>query len=164
MSNHTSSSNQASKRLSRATPQSRRSWTLEEERTLIDGLKDLCVKGWKADNGTFRPGYMTELELYLNKIHPNCGLKSQPHINSKMKTWKKDYGTIALLKSRSGLGFQYGEGRIIVDDPSKWDEFVKADPNAKGMQNKTWPLFEDWEEIFGKDRATGEFAEGLAMG
>ncbi|XP_060168667.1 uncharacterized protein LOC132599354 isoform X2 [Lycium barbarum] len=160
MSNHTSSSDQASKRSSRATPQSRRSWTLEEERTLIDGLKDLCVKGWKADNGTFRPGYMTELELYLNKIHPNCGLKTQPHINSKMKIWKKDYGTIALLKSRSGLGFHYGEGRIIVDDPSKWDEFVKADPNAKGMQNKTWPLFEDWEEIFGKDRATGEFAEG----
>ncbi|XP_059301939.1 uncharacterized protein LOC132053860 [Lycium ferocissimum] len=28
------------------------------------------------------------------------------------------------------------------------------------MQNKTWPLFEDWEEIFGKDRGTGEFAEG----
>lgn len=28
------------------------------------------------------------------------------------------------------------------------------------MNTKKWPMFEDWEEIFGKDRATGEFAEG----
>jgi len=28
------------------------------------------------------------------------------------------------------------------------------------MNTKKWPLFKDWEEIFGKDRATGEFAEG----
>nr|XP_009593789.1 uncharacterized protein LOC104090408 [Nicotiana tomentosiformis] len=28
------------------------------------------------------------------------------------------------------------------------------------MNSKKWPLFADWEEIFGKDRATGEFAEG----
>ncbi|XP_059293012.1 uncharacterized protein LOC132046404 [Lycium ferocissimum] len=28
------------------------------------------------------------------------------------------------------------------------------------MNTRKWPMFEDWEEIFGKDRATGEFAEG----
>ena len=28
------------------------------------------------------------------------------------------------------------------------------------MNLKKWPLFADWEEIFGKDRAFGEFAEG----
>ena len=28
------------------------------------------------------------------------------------------------------------------------------------MNLKKWPLFADWEEIFGKDRATGEFVEG----
>lgn len=27
------------------------------------------------------------------------------------------------------------------------------------MNAKKWPMFEDWEEIFGKDKATGEFAE-----
>ncbi|PHU07416.1 hypothetical protein BC332_23905 [Capsicum chinense] len=27
------------------------------------------------------------------------------------------------------------------------------------MNTKKWPMFEDWEEIFDKDRATGEFAE-----
>ncbi|KAK4730080.1 hypothetical protein R3W88_023068 [Solanum pinnatisectum] len=28
------------------------------------------------------------------------------------------------------------------------------------MNTKKWPMFVDWEEIFVKDRATGEFAEG----
>ncbi|KAK6780997.1 hypothetical protein RDI58_023181 [Solanum bulbocastanum] len=28
------------------------------------------------------------------------------------------------------------------------------------MNTKKWPLFADWEEIFGKDKATGEHAEG----
>ncbi|KAH0743471.1 hypothetical protein KY290_031464 [Solanum tuberosum] len=28
------------------------------------------------------------------------------------------------------------------------------------MNTKKWPLFKEWEEIFGKDRAIGEFAEG----
>uniref|UniRef100_M1CYY3 RNase H family protein n=1 Tax=Solanum tuberosum TaxID=4113 RepID=M1CYY3_SOLTU len=35
----------------------------------------------------------------------------------------------------------------------------RVDPNAKSMNLKKCPLFADWEEIFSKDRATGEFAE-----
>ncbi|KAH0709753.1 hypothetical protein KY290_011160 [Solanum tuberosum] len=59
-----------------------------------------------------------------------------------------------MLKSRSGLGFQYSDGTIIVDDPKFWDDFLKVDPNAKNMDIKKWPMFADWEEIFGRDRAT----------
>ncbi|KAK6794491.1 hypothetical protein RDI58_007944 [Solanum bulbocastanum] len=91
MSSQTSS--HTSKRSRNSTPSTRRTWTAAEERTLIDGLKELCVNGWRGDNGTFKPGYLKELECYLCEHHPNNGLK-------------------------------------------------------------------DWEEIFGKDRATGEFAEG----
>ncbi|XP_075094813.1 uncharacterized protein LOC107830513 [Nicotiana tabacum] len=45
-----------------------------------------------------------------------------------------------------------------IEDQWRW---FKMDPKAKSMKTKKWPMFEDWEEIFGKDRATGEFAEGL---
>ncbi|KAH0726764.1 hypothetical protein KY284_002629 [Solanum tuberosum] len=55
-----------------------------------------------------------ELEHYMNARHPNCGLKSLPHV----------------------------------------------DPYVKSMNLKKWSLFADWEKIFGKDRATGEFAKG----
>uniref|UniRef100_A0A3Q7ICG3 Myb/SANT-like domain-containing protein n=1 Tax=Solanum lycopersicum TaxID=4081 RepID=A0A3Q7ICG3_SOLLC len=149
-----------SKRSRNSTPPTRRTWTAAEERTLIDGLKALCVNGWRGDNGTFKPGYLKELECYLCEHHPNSGLKGEPHVLSKIRYWKKCYASIAMLKSRSGLGFQYSDGPIIVDDPKFWDDFLKVDPNAKNMNTKKWPMFVDWEKIFGKDRATGEFAEG----
>ncbi|KAF3627776.1 putative HUA2-like protein 3-like [Capsicum annuum] len=128
-----------SKRSRRSTPSNRRTWTPEED-SLIDGLKELCVNGWRADNGTFRPGYLTKLEYYLRERHPDSGLKGEPHINSKLKAWKRSHAHISLLKGRSGLGFQYSDGTIIVDDSIEWEKFLK--------------------KIFGKDRATGEHAEG----
>ncbi|KAK4731325.1 hypothetical protein R3W88_024313 [Solanum pinnatisectum] len=123
-------SNTSKKRARKSTPSSRRVWTPEEELTLVDGSKELCV------NETFRHGYLMELEHYMNARHPNCGLESLPHVDSKIRAWKKSYATISLLKSQSGLGFQY------------INELKKCS------------LFTDWEEIFGKDRATREFAEG----
>ncbi|KAL2900933.1 Telomeric DNA-binding factor trf1 [Bienertia sinuspersici] len=47
----------------------KRSWTKAEEKVLIDGL--------------------LEMKEELNKKFPGCGLKSNPHIESKMK-WFKD--------------------------------------------------------------------------
>lgn len=114
------------KRSRRSTPLTRRTWTLKEESSLIDGLKELCVNGWRADNETFRPGYLTELEYYLRQRHPDSGLKGEPYINSKLKAWKRSHAHISLLKGRSGLGFQYSDGTIIVDDPIEWKKFLKV--------------------------------------
>ncbi|KAK6781956.1 hypothetical protein RDI58_019752 [Solanum bulbocastanum] len=77
-----------------------------------------------------------ELEHYMNARYPNCGLKSLPRVDSKIRAWRKSYVTTSLRKSRSGLGFQYSDGSILVDDPKAWDDLIK-------------------------DRATGEFAEVL---
>ncbi|KAH0663782.1 hypothetical protein KY284_028713 [Solanum tuberosum] len=113
-----------------------------------------------ADNGTFRPGYLMELEHYLRERHPDNGLKGEPHVNSKLKAWKRSYASLSLLKGRSGLGFQYTDGTIIIDDPKELDKIFKDDPGASTMNNKKWPLFADWEEFFRKDRTTREHAEG----
>ncbi|KAG5632938.1 hypothetical protein H5410_004655 [Solanum commersonii] len=48
------------KRARKSTPSSRRVWTLEEEFTLVDGLKELCVNGWRGDNETFKHGYLMD--------------------------------------------------------------------------------------------------------
>ncbi|KAH0766693.1 hypothetical protein KY285_002564 [Solanum tuberosum] len=157
-------SNTSRKRARKSTPSSRRVWTPEEELTLVNGLKELCVNGWKRDNGTFRHGCLMELEHYINARHSNCGLKSLPQVDSKIRAWKKSYATISLLKSRSGLGFQYSDGSILVDDPKAWDDLIKVDPYAKSMTFKKWPLFADWEEIFRKDGATKQSAEGPEVG
>ncbi|KAG5585373.1 hypothetical protein H5410_045807 [Solanum commersonii] len=66
-----------------------------------------------------------ELEHYMNARHSNCGLESLAHVDSKLRAWKKSYATISLLKSRSGLGFQYSDGSLLVDDPKAWDDLIK---------------------------------------
>ncbi|PHT29319.1 Glutamyl-tRNA(Gln) amidotransferase subunit B, chloroplastic/mitochondrial [Capsicum baccatum] len=157
--NSQTSSTKASKKSSNSTPSTRRMWIPEEEQTLLDGLKEFCANDWRGNNGTFRPGHLMELERYIHKHHPKSALKGELHIKNKMRYWKKCYGIIALLKTQSGLGFQYSDRSILIDDPTFWDNFLKAEPKAKNMNTKKWPMFEDWEEIFGKDRATGEFVE-----
>ncbi|PHU05119.1 hypothetical protein BC332_25941 [Capsicum chinense] len=66
-----------------------------------------------------------ELGHYLHERHPDSGLKDEPHINSKLKAWKESYANISLLKGRSGLGFQYSDTTIFVDDQTKWGKFLK---------------------------------------
>ncbi|KAM3290225.1 hypothetical protein P3S67_018514 [Capsicum chacoense] len=118
-------------------------WISEEEQTLLDGLKMLCANGWRGDNGTFRPGHLMELERYIHKHHPKSALKGEPHIKNKMRYWKKCYEIIALLKTQSGLEFQYSDEAILIDDPAFWDNFLKDEPKAKNMNTKKWPMFED---------------------
>ncbi|KAK6779922.1 hypothetical protein RDI58_022106 [Solanum bulbocastanum] len=115
----TATSNTSKKRARKSAPSSRRVWTPKEELTLVDELKELCV------NETFRHEYLMELEHYMNARHPNCGLESLPHVDSKIRAWTKSYATISLLKSRSGLGFQYSDGSILVDDPKAWNNLIK---------------------------------------
>ncbi|KAG5616407.1 hypothetical protein H5410_016231 [Solanum commersonii] len=152
------------KRRSNMSQKRARVWTQEEELTLVDGLKKLCANDWKEDDGTFKHGYLMELEQHINDCHPNSGLQALPHIFSKIRGWKKHYMTLSLVKSRSGLGFRYSDGTILVEDPKAWDDFIKVDPYAKSMTFRKWPLFVDWEEIFRKDGATEQSAEGPEVG
>ncbi|KAG5611548.1 hypothetical protein H5410_022829 [Solanum commersonii] len=57
----------------------------------------------------------------MNVRHPNYGLKSLPHVDSKIRAWKKSYATISLLK---------------IDDRKSWDDLIKVDPNAKSINLK----------------------------
>ena len=36
---------------------------------------------------------------------------------------------------------------------------VQRDPNARGMRQRAWPLWDDWKVLFGKDRAVGTVAK-----
>ncbi|KAG6429232.1 hypothetical protein SASPL_107277 [Salvia splendens] len=82
----------------------RRSWTEAEEMCLMGSLKELVSLGWKSDNG-FRNGYQQKLEDSLRLAFPRCDIKANPHISSKIHTWKKIYGALSLVLGRSGVGF-----------------------------------------------------------
>ncbi|KAL0385654.1 UNVERIFIED_CONTAM: hypothetical protein Sradi_2959700 [Sesamum radiatum] len=138
---------------------SHRVWSVREEEGLIAALKDIVKQGWKCDNG-FRTGYLGVLEQEMVKLFPSSDIKADPHIQSKIHVWKKTYGSIVSMLTRSGFGWNDATNMVVVDD-DVWENYVKVDPFVKNMRLKSFPFYPAWCEVFGKDRATGEFAEDI---
>ncbi|KAI8573869.1 hypothetical protein RHMOL_Rhmol01G0308900 [Rhododendron molle] len=135
----------------------RRSWRKVEEDALMKCMLNEEGK-WKSENG-FRTGYFTHLQKELQKVLPGCTLQANPHIDSKVKHWKSIWAKLVDIINLSGFGWDAVNNRIDVDQ-SVWDAYEKAHgKKAQGLYGKSFPYFEDWQTIFGKDRATGAGAE-----
>ncbi|KAL8513397.1 hypothetical protein ACS0TY_012745 [Phlomoides rotata] len=132
-----------------------RTWSKIEEDALVQCLTDIVNDGWKADNG-FRCGFQRELEKGMRKLLVGTDIVANPHINLKIHVWKKEYGALSDLLSKSGIGWNSTTNTIDVLDETVWDAQKKIDPKVVSMRHKSWPYYESWLDIFGKDRATGE--------
>ncbi|KAL8508404.1 hypothetical protein ACS0TY_018858 [Phlomoides rotata] len=139
------------------TTRARRSWTKPEEDALIHCLLDIVAEGWKADNG-FKAGFQRELEKGMKKLLPGTDISATPHINSKIHVWKKEYGALSDLLTKSGIGWNSSTCMLDIIDESMWDAQKRADPHIKSLRFKSWPYYGQWLDIFGKDRATGDQA------
>ncbi|XP_047963587.1 uncharacterized protein LOC125208075 isoform X2 [Salvia hispanica] len=117
-------------------------------------MKELVATGWKSENG-YRAGYLTRALEALKHEFPKTDICVHPHIKSRIQSWKKNYYSPMQILDRSGVGFNTdGDYKIDIDD-EQWTQVVQKDSNAKYTRNKSWPMFADWKEIFGKDRAEG---------
>ncbi|KAL7210786.1 hypothetical protein ACSBR2_013790 [Camellia fascicularis] len=142
---------------------SRRIWTKREELFLISAMRDLCNDPkWKVDNGQFKSGFYGELEKRIVMTFPGSDLHACPHIESKIKIWRKHYGLLYEMTKLSGFGWNNTEKMVLVDSDDVWENFVRRQPSASSMRNKSFPYYEDWLVLFGKERATGELAEDPA--
>ncbi|XP_073284994.1 uncharacterized protein [Primulina huaijiensis] len=137
----------------------RRIWSGREEDVLIQSLKEVMRKGWKSENG-FKVGYLTLLENAMHTAIPETNIRGNPHINSKIHVWKKTYSTLVTLLSKSGVGWNDTDKTIDATDET-WESIVKHDPSFRPMRHKQWMHFDDWAEIFGNDRATGEHSKNF---
>ncbi|XP_075477636.1 uncharacterized protein LOC142518711 [Primulina tabacum] len=137
----------------------RRSWSGREEDVLIQSLKEVMTKGWKSEIG-FKAGYLTLLENAMQTAIPGTNIRRNPHINSKIHVWKKTYSTLVTLLSKSGVGWNDTDNTIDATDET-WESIVKHDPSFRAMRHKQWMHFNDWGEIFGNDRATGEHSKNF---
>ncbi|KAL0319726.1 UNVERIFIED_CONTAM: hypothetical protein Sradi_5234100 [Sesamum radiatum] len=139
----------------------RRVWSVKEEEGLIVALKDVVKQGWKCENG-FRTRYLGVQEQEMKKLFPSSDIKADPHIQSKIHVWKKTYGSLVGMLGRSGFGWNDATNMVVVDDDVVWDNYIKIDPFAKSMRLKSFPFYLAWCEVFGKDRAMGEYAKDIA--
>lgn len=110
---------------SKGTKHSRR-WVPEEDAALVSCLMDLRNSGtYNADNG-FKPGYLGELERNLAKVLPNSNIKGKPHIESRMRTLKKDWGIIYdMINGTNTSGFGWDDHRrMVTADDAVWDSYI----------------------------------------
>ena len=82
----------------------RRTWTKDEEEALLTMLEDVVARGQHCDIGSFKSGTMTIIERSLSVMCPQSGLKVNPHIESKLRKWKKQYGVVYDMLNKSGFG------------------------------------------------------------
>ncbi|KAL8524459.1 hypothetical protein ACS0TY_014155 [Phlomoides rotata] len=137
----------------------RRSWSRVEEDALIHCLTDIVNDGWKAENG-FKVRFLRELEKGMRKTLQGTDIVANPHINSKIHVWKKEYSALLDLMSKSGIDWNSTTSMIDVEDEGVSDACRWTDPQVKGIRYKTRPYYSHWLEIFGKDRVTGENTMG----
>ncbi|KAA8530523.1 hypothetical protein F0562_005232 [Nyssa sinensis] len=92
----------------------------------------------------------------------DCNIKSNPHIESKVKVLKKSYNTVTGTLGKSGFEWNDHLKCVNIDSDEVWETYLKKDPNAKSFKNKPFPMYEKLGFIFGKDQATGKEAEAPA--
>ena len=71
----------------------------------------------KQDNA-FKAGYLMKLEEKLLEMLPRRNLHDTPHIETKIKIWKKHYNCVARMLRTSGFGWNDTEKRIDVESDS----------------------------------------------
>ena len=65
---------------------------------------------WKGDNGTFRSGYLSQLEKMLEKELFESHIKTDPHIESRVRLLKRQYNAICEMIT-IGSGFEWNDQR-----------------------------------------------------
>ncbi|XVF72674.1 hypothetical protein PTKIN_Ptkin12aG0139000 [Pterospermum kingtungense] len=138
-------------------------WTPNKDVVLIRCLQTLSEDlKWKGDNGTFRAGYLVQLEKMIELELPNACIKAEPHIDSRIRLLRRHYHAIVeMITIGNGFGWNDSE-KCVTALKDVFDDWVRSHPYAKGLRNKPFPFFEELDEIFGLDRATGEGAETAA--
>ncbi|KAA0056586.1 retrotransposon protein [Cucumis melo var. makuwa] len=125
-------------------------WTKEEEGTLVECLMEfVSMGGWKSDNGTFRPRYLAQLVRMMAEKLPGCQVRATTVIDCRIKTLKRTFQAIAEIRS---------PGAVALGGTMKRN----SHPAAKGLLNKPFPYYDELTYVFGRDRATGRFAETFA--
>ncbi|WOL07880.1 hypothetical protein Cni_G16629 [Canna indica] len=136
----------------------RRSWTQEEDDTLLTILEELVVEGHRGENGTFKAGTHEEaLKRMLIRV-PGINLTVQQIVN-KMKRWSLKLSEALDMMNTSGFGWDDVRKCVVVDNPQVLEEYLKKHPKSSNHANKEFKEFERLHVIFGKDRATGHGAE-----
>ncbi|KAJ0492934.1 putative Myb/SANT-like domain-containing protein [Helianthus annuus] len=115
---------------------------------------------YKSDNG-FKPGFLQHLEACLKESLPESGILAKPHIESRMRTMRKDWQAVYDLLNTSGFGYDKERNCVTTNAPGVWDAYLENHKHAGKWKEKSLPHYEELCIIFGKDRAQGNRAKSV---
>ncbi|XP_056685595.1 uncharacterized protein [Spinacia oleracea] len=103
---------------------------------------------------------MNKLEEMIKSALPNCGLRDDPHIESRIKHWSEKYSAMAEMLALSGFGWDV-EKKMLQPEKVVFNEWAKAHKKAKGLYGVPFPYYEMLAEIYAKDKATRDLSESF---
>jgi hypothetical protein len=114
--------------MSTPTQHSKRQWASHEEAKLVESLLELKeMPLWRGEGGNFKIGYLRELERLLEAKLPGCGLKANPHIESRLKRLKKQYNAVAEMLGQACSGFGWNDkDKCVTCDANIWEGWVRV--------------------------------------
>ncbi|KAG8388255.1 hypothetical protein BUALT_Bualt02G0106700 [Buddleja alternifolia] len=127
-------------------------WSDEMDRFLVDCLMEQKLKGQKIGDVFTSTAYKAAATSVSSKFHFFCdsGL-----VKNRVKTLKKHLASVKdILQNGSGFGFNYST-KMIEAEAGVWDAYLEAKPAASNFRYTPIPNYENLNEFFGKDRATG---------
>ena len=104
----------------------RRIWSREEEEALLTILEDVVARGQRCDTGSFKSDTITMIERQLTEMCLESNLRANPHIESKLKMWKKHYSIVYDMLNKSGFGWNDERKCVEVDSDEAWTTYVQV--------------------------------------
>ncbi|KAI3463779.1 hypothetical protein Pfo_020442 [Paulownia fortunei] len=106
---------------------------------------------YKVENG-FKPSYLNYVEKKMQVSLPSSGLKAKLHIESRIKTLKRDFHIVYDMLNVPT--------QVVLQKKAVWDSYLQSHPTHSSWQNKSFPFYDDLIVFFfEKDRASGMNAE-----
>ncbi|KAK3125369.1 hypothetical protein QOZ80_7BG0603960 [Eleusine coracana subsp. coracana] len=139
----------------------KRKWVAAEDDELIKVLHEVFLDPkWRSD-GSFKNGYMLELEVRLAGKLPDARISAFPHVDSRLRYFKTKYSTLEQILIKSGFTWDDNK-KMLQCEKQQYEEHCKNHPNAKGLYGVPFPYYNVLAAIYGKDTATGEGTEDMS--
>uniref|UniRef100_A0A2N9ISI0 CCHC-type domain-containing protein n=1 Tax=Fagus sylvatica TaxID=28930 RepID=A0A2N9ISI0_FAGSY len=140
---------------------SKRKWTPAEDIKLVEALVEYHQEIEGSPENKFKSGYLKVLEGKLSTKLPNCGLRAKPHVESRLRTLKREFQILHdMLTGPNTIGFGWDNVRKCVTvENDVWDAYVQGHKGAGSFRNKSFPLYEELCIVYAKDHATGKDAQ-----
>ena len=82
---------------------------------------------WRADNGTFRLGFLANVLRMMQQRIPGCSIQVSPNLESRVRMLKRQYSVIVEMLGLGYSGFGWNAERKCNDcEPKIFDAWVKV--------------------------------------